>query len=589
MPGGFAGATRTGGGFLSSLSGWDIPIGTEIAGYRISGVIGRGGMSVVYAAEHVGLGRTVALKLLSATLAADPSFRERFTRESRLAATLDHPNITQVYDAGEADGFLYIAMRHVDGVDLGTLIERSGPLPLGQTVFYMDQIAGALDQAHAQGLIHRDVKPANILIARNSDRAFLTDFGVVKQASSQGLTKTGFFLGTFEYAAPEQIEGRSVDGRTDVYALGCVLYQCLSGEPPFKAATEGTVIHAHLVEPPPKLSAKRPDLPVGINEVIATAMAKGMDDRYRSGGEFAKALRSAALGTTTEERRVVPPTVQAPVTPTDAATVTPAGAATVAPAAAATTMAPHAGGGGGEGGGEPPASGPPSDPGSPSKQPRTVTLSTGRMLAIAAAVVALIAAAVILAVVLAGNDNTSNAQAGTGATTQGTTTAAPAAAVGLAGVVPNEIYKYCTEVAPSQGAALAATCRPPSSGSTFYPNSWEISLFANSAALNKAYNTLRKDHKVRQDFGRCSGITWGGEYAWKHGPDKPGGREFCYFDGDFAVIVWTHEKLGQASHIDMLGVARASGSDHSNLYNWFRFWHHRIGKCPAPDCTAKLQ
>jgi serine/threonine protein kinase len=572
---------------LSSLSGWDIPIGTEIAGYRISGVIGRGGMSVVYAAEHVGLGRTVALKLLSATLASDPSFRERFTRESRLAATLDHPNIIQVYDAGEADGFLYIAMRHVDGVDLGSLIERSGPLPLGQTVFYIDQIAGALDQAHAQGLIHRDVKPANILIARNSDRAFLTDFGVVKQASSQGLTKTGFFLGTFEYAAPEQIEGRAVDGRTDVYALGCVLYQCLSGEPPFKAATEGTVIHAHLVEPPPKLSTKRPDLPLEINDVIATAMAKAMDDRYHGGGDFAKALRAAALGTTTEERRVVvPPTVHSPLTPTEGATVTPTGAATTSPPALPPTMAAPSPGG--DGGGEPPAAGPATDPG-PARQPRTVTLSTGRMLAIGAAILALIAAAVILAVVLSGGDDSSNAATTPTGTTEGTTTTASPATVGLTGVVPNEMYKYCTEVAPTQGAALAATCRPPSSGTVFYPNSWEISLFPSSAALHKAYNALRKDHGVGQNFGRCSGITWGGEYAWKHGPDKPGGRLFCYFDGDFAVVVWTHEKLGQASHIDMLGVARAAGSDHSNLYNWFRFWHHRIGKCPAPDCVAKLQ
>jgi serine/threonine protein kinase len=574
---------------LSSLSGWDIPVGTEIAGYRISGVIGRGGMSVVYAAEHVGLGRTVALKLLSATLASDPSFRERFTRESRLAATLDHPNIIQVYDAGEADGFLYIAMRHVDGVDLGTLIERSGPLPLGTTLFYIDQIASALDQAHAQGLIHRDVKPANILIARNSDRAFLTDFGVVKQASSQGLTKTGFFLGTFEYAAPEQIEGRAVDGRTDVYALGCVLYQCLSGEPPFKAATEGTVIHAHLVEPPPKLSTKRPDLPLGINDVIATAMAKAMDDRYRGGGEFAKALRAAALGTSTEERRVVvPPTVHSPVTPTEGATLTPTGAATVPPAQPPTALAPQAAMG--DTGGEPPAGGPPSEPGKPPREPRSVTLSTGRMLAIGAAILALIAAAVILAVVLSGGDDTTNAATPTD-TTQPTTTAAttPAAAVGLAGVIPPEIYQYCAEVAPTQGAALAATCRPPSSTNTFYPNSWEISLFPSTAALHKAYNSLRKDHNIRQNYGRCTGITWGGEYAWKHGPDKPGGREFCYFDGDFAVIVWTHEKLGQASHIDMLGIARASGSDHSNLYNWYRFWHHRIGKCPAPDCSAELQ
>src|SRR5689334_14898328 len=147
---------------------WDIPIGTDFAGYRITGVIGRGGMSVVYEAEHVGLGRTVALKLLSATLAQDQSFRDRFNRESRLAAMLDHPNIVPIFDAGEADGFLYIAMRHIDGVDLGTLIQRDGPMPLGQTLFYIEQLAAALDHAHEQGLVHRDVKPANILIAKQS-------------------------------------------------------------------------------------------------------------------------------------------------------------------------------------------------------------------------------------------------------------------------------------------------------------------------------------------------------------------------------------------------------------------------------------
>jgi serine/threonine protein kinase len=292
---------------------WDIPIGTEFAGYRITGVLGRGGMSVVYTAEHVGLGRTVALKLLSASLAGDQSFRDRFGRESRLAATLDHANIIPIYDAGEAEGFLYIAMRHVEGYDLGTLLEQEGPLPLGQTLFYMEQVAGALDQAHEQGLIHRDVKPGNILIARPSDRVFLTDFGVVKEASSQGLTKTGYFLGTFAYAAPEQIEGRPVDARTDVYALGCVLYECLSGQPPFDAETEGSIIHAHLVEPPPRLTAKRPDLPIAINDVIATAMAKSMEDRYSSCGEFIRALRAVALGTVSAHQRSsqAPPTVQA--------------------------------------------------------------------------------------------------------------------------------------------------------------------------------------------------------------------------------------------------------------------------------------
>jgi serine/threonine protein kinase len=561
---------------------WDIPIGTEFAGYRILGVIGRGGMSVVYAAEHVGLGRTVAIKLLSAALAADASFRERFTRESRLAATLDHPNIIPIFDAGEADGFLYIAMRHVDGIDLGTLIERDGPLALGQTLFFIEQVAGALDQAHEQGLIHRDVKPANILIARPSDRVFLTDFGVVKEASSQGLTKTGYFLGTFEYAAPEQIEGRPVDARTDVYALGCVLYECLSGEPPFKAATEGTVIHAHLVEPPPKLSVKRPDLPIGLNAVIATAMAKAMEDRFPSAGEFARALRGVALGTVAEERRPSPPEATGHTAPETAYSPTPGAPPAEAFPAPSEAPAPPP---------EPAAPPEPAQQPPPPRTPRTVTLSRSRVLALAGALAAIVAGAVVAAILLTGGGGGKNAAPGGTQTTtgQGPTNPAPAGAVGLAGVVPNEIFKYCSEVAPRVGAALTATCQPPAAGTKFFPNSWEVSVFPSSPTLNKAYDALRRANHIRRDYGQCNGIAWVGEGSWAHGPGKPGGRRFCYFDGDFAVIVWTHEKLGQPSHVNTLGLARASGSDHSNLFGWYRFWHHRIGKCAAPDCAARLR
>ncbi len=278
----------------------DIPIGTEFAGYRITGVIGRGGMSVVYSAEHLSLGRIVALKILSPALAADDDFRERFVRESKLAAALDHPNIIPIYDAGDFDGKLFIAMRHVDGGDLGSLIEPDAPLGLGQTIFFIEQVAGALDHAHRKGLVHRDVKPANILVATPSDRVYLTDFGVVKQADTPGLTKTGYFLGTFAYAAPEQIERRPIDGRTDLYALGCVLHECLSGRPPFDAVTEGSMLHAHLVEPPPRLTDVRPDLPHSIDNVIATALAKAKEDRYATCADLVKALRGVALGTSVE-------------------------------------------------------------------------------------------------------------------------------------------------------------------------------------------------------------------------------------------------------------------------------------------------
>ena len=183
-------------------------IGTEVAGFRIESVLGRGGMSVVYVAEQMRLARKVALKVLTNELAWDEQFRERFVRESHIAATIDHPNIIPIYDAGEADGLLYIAMRFVQGPDLKEILKR-GPLGVGRTIFLIEQLASALDAAHAHALVHRDVKPGNILVEESTDHAYLTDFGVAKQTTARGLTSTGHFLGTVEYAAPEQIEGRT--------------------------------------------------------------------------------------------------------------------------------------------------------------------------------------------------------------------------------------------------------------------------------------------------------------------------------------------------------------------------------------------
>jgi serine/threonine protein kinase len=271
------------------------PIGSVLAGYRLEELIGRGGMSAVYRAEHVHLGKKVALKILSAALAQDEDFRERFLRESRVAASIDHPNVIPIFDAGDAGGRLYIAMRHVDGLDLKRLIERDGPLSLGRTVFFIEQVSSALDIAHSLDLVHRDVKPANVLVVGGTERVFLTDFGVAKHSGSTGLTRTGYFLGTIDYAAPEQIEGRPVDARTDVYAVGCLVYECLTGGPPFERGGEMAVIHAHLTEDPPRPSLKRPDLPSMIDAVIAKAMAKRQAERYNSCGALAQALRAVAL------------------------------------------------------------------------------------------------------------------------------------------------------------------------------------------------------------------------------------------------------------------------------------------------------
>src|ERR671939_995701 len=281
--------------------GPDKRIGTELAGYRIIEPLGRGGTSVVYRAEHVRLGRPAALKLLAPVL-GEAGFRERFLRESQLAASIDHPSILPVYDAGEEDGLLYIAMACVDGDDLKTLLAREGRLPLRRALRIVGQIASALDAAHARGLVHRDVKPANILIG-DGDRAYLSDFGVVKELASNGATRTGSFVGTIEYCAPEQIEGRAVDGRADVYALACVLYECLAGTPPFHRPSEVAVLNAHLHAPPPKLS-RAADVPPALEQVVAKALAKSPLDRHASCGELVAAARAAAAEPRVHRRRL---------------------------------------------------------------------------------------------------------------------------------------------------------------------------------------------------------------------------------------------------------------------------------------------
>ena len=245
--------------------------GFEIAGYRIESVIGRGGMAVVYRAEDTRLGRKVALKLLTPPLAESQQFRQRFIRESRLAASLDHPNIVPIYEAGEADDQLFIAMRYVVGGDLKALLgQEARPLPLARTLRLFVQIGDALDAAHQLGLVHRDVKPGNILITSGgehvghaySDHVYLTDFGLTKRTSelSGGITGTGHFLGTVDYVSPEQIQGKPVGPSTDIYALGCVLYECLTGQLPFHRDDDAAQLWAHLVEMPPPVSGVRPEL-----------------------------------------------------------------------------------------------------------------------------------------------------------------------------------------------------------------------------------------------------------------------------------------------------------------------------------------
>jgi serine/threonine protein kinase len=281
----------------------DPAAGTEVAGYRIVERAGSGGMGVVYRAEEPGLGdRPVALKLLAPALAGDPDFRARFLREMRVAAAIDHPNIVPIYRAGEDRGLLYLAMRYVRASDLRRVLEAEGRLEPGRALAILDQVARALDAAHARGLVHRDVKPGNILLAPpvfdgDAEHVYLVDFGLAGSDGDDRWIGGGSFLGTPRYAAPEQAAGQAVDGRTDGYALGCVLYECLTGRPPFPDGSGEAVLLAHLESPPPRATALRPDLPPAIDQVIARAMAKAPSDRFPSCRALVTAARQALTPT----------------------------------------------------------------------------------------------------------------------------------------------------------------------------------------------------------------------------------------------------------------------------------------------------
>jgi tRNA A-37 threonylcarbamoyl transferase component Bud32/CheY-like chemotaxis protein len=270
----------------------DEHLGTVLAGYRIEELIGRGGMGLVYRAEHLNLRRRAAIKIIAPELAEASGFRERFNREARIAAALQHPNIVTVYDAGEADGLLYIAMQYIEGSDLSTVLRNQGRLRPYRALDVCRQIGAALDAAHENGLIHRDVKPANVLIEGRT--AFLTDFGLTKriEGTQTQLTKAGDVVGTIHYVAPEQIEGGRVDARTDIYSLGCLVYHCLSGELPFARDTDVAVIYAHLSEEPPRLASVRPELPAGLDAVIAKALEKAPERRFKTCADLISAARA---------------------------------------------------------------------------------------------------------------------------------------------------------------------------------------------------------------------------------------------------------------------------------------------------------
>lgn len=274
--------------------------GSELGGFAIESIAGRGGMGVVYRARQRLPDRIVALKVISSEYAEDPQFRTRFEREAAIAAQIEHPNVIPVHAVGEADGTLFIAMRFVDGVDLRKTLTQEGRLEPARAVAIADQVAQALDVAHGRGLVHRDVKPANILVASSGGRehVYLSDFGLARHVvGSHGLTGTGAFIGTIDYVAPEQARGDRVDARADIYSLGCVLFHALTGTVPFPADNDLAKLFAHGSQPPPSALDRNPTLPVEFDAVLKRAMAKDPDDRYASAGDLGRAAAAACEGT----------------------------------------------------------------------------------------------------------------------------------------------------------------------------------------------------------------------------------------------------------------------------------------------------
>jgi len=522
-----------------------VQTGAEIAGYRIETLLGRGGMSVVYVAEQLRLGRRAALKVLAPELAQQEGYRERFIRESRIAASLDHPNIIPIYDAGEAEGVLYIAMRYVEGSDLGALLKAKGPLSLGQAIFLVEQLASALDTAHRRGLIHRDVKPANVLMEDASERVFLTDFGVAKETTASGLTKTGSFLGSVDYAAPEQLEGLPVDFGTDVYALGGVLYSCLTGLAPFEKTSEIAVAQAHMTEPPPRITSQRPGLPYALDAVVEQAMAKPMDHRFASCSELAAAARSASLA----------PTTRAGVR--SAVVANGPGARPTQIAAEPAQQAEPAGGG---------------DAREPPRRPDRRGPATMALIIGVAALIAALGAGLGVYFVTRGDDSNS---ASAGSTMNKMTTGSTATTANAANTPKARLAAYLDEwpwkchpaQQPPAGAAASDDCTTKAG-----PDALQISVFSKMKPMMNDYDELvsASPRRNRTDSGRCFRTRWSGETDWVHSAGgEIGGRVLCYITGGASHIVWTLEGNPNA-----LFVGRLDDPGHLPLARWWENMRH---------------
>ena len=593
-------------------------VGDEFAGYRVRAVLGRGGMSVVYQAENLRLSSVIALKVLAPELAADDVFRARFLEESRIAASLNHPNVIPIYDMGSQDELLYIAMRYVSGTDLRQMIKKRGRILPATALFLIGQAARALDAAHRKGLVHRDVKPGNLLIERGGDEGdpdhvYLADFGITKHAMSRsGLTSTGQFLGTIDYVAPEQIRGTSVLGLADQYSLGCVLYECLTGRVPFEKDLDAAIIWAHVEETPAMPTVLRPDLPPEVDEVFGRVLAKRPDERYGSCREFIDAARMAlgigggstqsslAYGVTATGLGVGTPSGSQTGEPTDRYSwSSPPHAANPAAPGSLAAMSPsgprHSWSGqswsdqpsaghsryyqpeaGQPGAGTPP---PPGQPKGPRwyRQPRWL--------------VALAAVIVLLAGLgtWAGLSGGSGSHATAASTMSPKPKPKPATSALMNAIILTSKSAHAQGLLPpstcKQASATHVTCTAPAAGISgvvfqTYPD--QKALYAAYTAEVSSLNS----GTFRQDFADCGSQATYGEVGWNHlyqhtrtytvdqmtmgmvTDDQAAGRVFCNFTQGLEYMVWTNND----SHL----MGYVAGQVHADVWNWWVAVHHDL-------------
>ncbi|OBB67954.1 serine/threonine-protein kinase [Mycobacterium sp. 852014-50255_SCH5639931] len=557
--------------------------GTEFGPYHLKRLLGRGGMGEVYEAEHTVKEWTVAVKLLSETFSKDPVFRERMKREARTAGRLQEPHVVPIHDYGEIDGQMFLEMRLIEGTDLDSVLKRFGPLAPPRAVAIITQIASALDAAHAAGVMHRDVKPQNILVTRD-DFAYLVDFGIASATTDEKLTQLGTAVGTWKYMAPERFSNAEVTYRADIYALACVLYECLTGSPPYTSSSAGALVTAHTMNPIPQPTALRPGIPKGFDAVVTRGMAKKPEDRYASAGDLALAAHDAlsdpdqdhaATILRRSQEATLPGTVMAPPPPPpgraattpppspgqNSPTPTPAPGSTPVPAQGAPPWRPDSGP-------IPAAAQPPVTPayyqaananwGSAPQQfsgPPAWNQPPPRrrnpwpiVAAVAALVIVVVLAAVGIAIFMGGDDNSPQANRTSTTTTTTrtvptTTTTRPANAQSkLLGMLPAGYPSgACTPATPKSNSiwvnalAMVDCDQNTNQGG---PSRAVYGLFADANVLKKAFD----DDVAAVQLMNCPGAGASPD-GWHHDstPSVTAGMIACGTYKDHPNVIWTNE------------------------------------------------